>query len=116
MTMSERAERDLLQKHGTRLIRLKPQNIMQAAERDLKLRDEKRVASAAKRAGEDHEPVSQLAPYAFYGAHVRKAKSVAGLIEIALQDREVGLASGKRMTRIIYGDEELLIEAARGSR
>lgn len=99
----------MLQQHGTRLFRLKPVNIIQAAEADLRLRRQK----LEQRSEPSEAQISQRAPYAFCSQHVRGAKSVSELLARALKDRDRGLGSGKRMTRVIYEDEEIL-RAAEG--
>jgi hypothetical protein len=90
----------LLLDHGTKLVELKPANIVQAAEADLK-----RVEINTERS------IGTYETYAFHRNHVRKAESVIELIRFALQDRERGLISSKYNTRLIYRDAELLQRA-----
>ena len=68
------SETDMLQQHGTTLCRLKPVNVLQAAESDLRLR--------ARKDGADDEAPRELqrAWYSFHRHHVRKASSPAELL------------------------------------
>ena len=96
------SETDMLQDHGTRLYALKPINVLQAAQSDLKLR-------ARKDSADDETPRElQRAWYSFHRHHVRKAGSPAELLSLAQRERQVGAASGKPNTRLLYGDEPLL--------
>ncbi len=90
----------VLDDHGTVLHTLKPTSLVEAARADLR-------KAARKRAGE-LEPTD---PYAFHRVHVRAASDVADLISRALDDRDRGRASGKRITRLIYGCQPLLAAA-----
>ena len=87
----------MLHEHGTTLCRLKASNIVQAAERDLRLRERKREEKA--------EPEEQ---YAFARRQVQRAQSAAHLIALAYYEPGPGIASTKDSTRIIYQDAELL--------
>jgi hypothetical protein len=78
---------------------LKPASIVTAAEADLELRQHQR-----SRVGE--EPRSQ--PYCFHRRHVARASCALELIDLAIRDRYTGVYGGKRITRIIYGDADLL--------
>lgn len=80
---------------------LKPVNIIQAAERD--------IGKSSRNAG--HKGGSYEA-YAFHREHVRKAFSALELIELAASDHIRGACSGKKWTRIVYSNPELLKEAA----
>jgi hypothetical protein len=51
------------------------------------------------------------APYAFHRRHVAKAVTAAELLELAYEDRDRGLGSGKLNTRVIYGDPAALAAA-----
>ena len=88
--------------HGTKAFLLKPASIVTAALADLELRKHQR------------RPVEGWAtsePYCFHRAHVFHAKSVRDLLERAIKDRYSGVYSSKRVTCIVYGDEDLLWEA-----
>lgn len=87
----------MLDAHGTKLHELKPIMIVQAAEADLQRRE---LNSGG---GFIH--------YAFHRLHVRKALCAAELIAVALRDCGRGQSSGKRWTRLIYNDVELLARA-----
>lgn len=84
---------------------LKPQNIVHAAEDDLKrkARNKERVLEG------DHN----YEQYAFHRLHVRKSNAAHDLIKWAIAEPSIGNASAKRNTRLIYGDTELLTEAMR---
>jgi hypothetical protein len=90
-------QQHLLDRHGTVLCTLKPANVIQAAAADLRLRTRK---------GEQR--ADPFAPYSFHRRHVGKAGNVRELIDLAARERERGLASGKRSTRLLYGAAELL--------
>jgi hypothetical protein len=90
----------LLEHHGTKLVTLKPDSIVAAARADLN-------KAVRKREGR----LDRFEPYAFHRVHVRAADYADELITLAIKGRELGLASGKAMTRLLYGDEELLYAA-----
>lgn len=98
--MSSLQERAMLHDHGTRAFDLKPGSIVSAALADLRNRDR-------KKSGE----VDRAAPYAFHRVHVRKAKTAAELLAVAIADRERGETSRKINTRRIYSDAETLAQA-----
>lgn len=79
---------------------LKPQNLIQAAEADLKrrLRNTEAVATTFEY-------------YAFHKIHVRKAKSAKQLLLLALMSRP--LKTQKPNTMRIYGNAGLLVAALR---
>jgi hypothetical protein len=83
---------------------LKPASIVAAAEADLALRARQ---CGIWLEGEGWRPQ----PYCFYRAHVARASCALDLINRAIADRYSGVHAGKRITRIIYGDETLLWEA-----
>jgi hypothetical protein len=87
----------VLERHGTRLCELKPSAVVAAAEADVALRRRKNGAGA---------PIGT--PYCFHRRHVARASCACDLIERAIKDRYAGVGSEKRITRILYGDEELL--------
>ena len=88
----------MLIEHGTELSRLKPINIVQAAERDLRLRERKRENKA--------DPEEQ---YAFDRRHVNRARDIAHLIALAFFE-PYNARTTKRSTRIVYFDRDLLRE------
>lgn len=94
--MSQRAL-PVLEEHGTQLMVLRPSSIWAAAMEDLKRR------SYNKDPGEDGFRV-----YAFHRKHVLKANSANDVIRAAIAEPGLGLASGKRDTRLLYSDVELL--------
>lgn len=91
------SEATMLHEHGTTLARLKPANIVQAAQSDLKLRDRKREEKADP--GE---------PYAFARRHVKRAHSVGHLIALAYFEPIVAASTDKRATMIVYQDADVL--------
>ncbi len=94
--MSERSL-PVLEEHGTQLMVLKPSSIWAAAMADL----ERRAYNTAP--GEDGFKV-----YAFHRKHVLKATSANDILRAAIAEPGIGLASGKRDTRLLYSDVELL--------
>lgn len=88
---------------------LKPQNIVQAAEADMKraLRNAEQVA-LSKQFKVSYEP------YAFHRDHVRRAfNSPRELIILALMDPAAAERTAKENTKLIYGNAALLVEAIR---
>ncbi len=83
----------ILENHLTSIGGLKPRNIVQAAEEDFKRKVHNKIADR-----------TDLQHYAFHRKHVKKAKSVAQLLTLALAESELGCASGKSNTRLIYRD------------
>jgi hypothetical protein len=83
--------------HGTKLMQLKPVNIVQAAHADLRLRDKKRNHEA--------DPEQQ---YSFARKHVQRAVSVSHLIALAYFDPNAAQQTDKRATYIVYEDRALL--------
>jgi hypothetical protein len=97
----------ILDHHGTKLHQLKPGSIVTAALADLKLARKKREGEA-----------DRFAPYSFHRRHVGKADDAIDLLRLALEERDIGIASRKRVTRVIYGDAGLIrmaLAAAEGS-
>jgi hypothetical protein len=91
---------DELRQHLTDIpsARLRPANIVQAAKRDLRLRElkEQRVATA-------HEE------YSFHNRHVHRARSVAHLVALALfEARRSSSKKEKPSMALIYGNPALL--------
>lgn len=84
---------------------LRPVNIMQAAEADLK-RKTRNLAEA------DFED-PHYEQYAFHRGHVRRAKSPHDLLILALMDPHAADKTAKANTRMIYADTELLLAAVR---
>lgn len=98
----------ILLEHGTQLHQLKPSSIVSAAEADLQLRDRKIC-----------KEVAPTAPYSFHRAHVRQSESAIELLKRAVRAPDVGIASHKVCTRVIYSDVEMiraaLVIAERGT-
>lgn len=87
----------VLERHGTRAFVLKPSALAKAAEADLALRNRKRLGQCADGKA-----------YTFHRAHVRRASCALDLVDRAIADRYSGVWSDKRITCLIYGDEDLL--------
>jgi hypothetical protein len=86
---------------------LKPQNIVQAAEADMK-----RALRNAEQVALSKEFKVHYEPYAFHRDHVRRAfNDPRALMLLALMDPMVKTA--KENTKLIYGDAALLLEAIR---
>lgn len=101
-------DRNVLAEHGTELMTLKPRNILQAAEADIR-----RHRHNVDEAEMDHPSYEH---YAFHRHHVRKAVDAGDLLVRALMDPLPGLWSGKFNTRLIYGNAALLLAAVRIAR
>jgi len=101
----------ILHHHGTKLVQLLPQNLVQAAEADLKLKALKAAERAQALAGEI--TWVDMRPYAFHRRHVARAKDASELLHIACNDIARGHGSGKLQTRVIYSDYALLQAAYR---
>jgi len=81
--------------HGTMFMRLKTANIVQCAERDLRLLEQKRQDNA--------DPMAQ---YCFANRHVHRARDIAHLVALAYFD--VTPKTNKYSTLIVYNDRPLL--------
>jgi len=89
--------------NGTLLNELKPSSILAAAEADV-------------RRYRDNVSIDGNEPYAFHRVHVRRGMrhdhgAARDIIAAALVDIERGRQSGKRLTRELYRDVELLKKA-----
>jgi hypothetical protein len=83
---------------------LKPRNLIQAAEADLRRRaHNKRVYAENLDAA--------IETYAFYAPHVRAARDAKHLIEIAIARNSNAALTKKKNTRLIYDNVALLREA-----
>lgn len=82
---------------------LKPINIVQAAEADLKRARHNMIEA------EYQEP--KYEPYAFHRKHARRADSAHELILLALMDPCI--KTEKANTKLIYGNAGLLLQALR---
>lgn len=82
---------------------LKPQNLIQAAEEDL--RREQRNAKEAEYADAKYEL------YAFHRKHVHAARDARELMVLALMNPHVIGNTTKDKMKLIYGDTRLLIDA-----
>lgn len=91
------AEGLALQKHGTKLMQLKPNNIVQAARADLRLLERKKTKTA--------DPEEK---YSFARKHVQKANDIGHLIALAYFDPNAAKSTDKKSTYIVYEDRDLL--------
>lgn len=88
---------------------LKPQNIIQAAEADMK-----RAMRNAEQVAISKEHAVHYEQYAFHRDHVRRAfDRPLDLMVLALMDPMVKTA--KHNTRMIYGNAQLLVAAIRAA-
>lgn len=94
------ADRNMLAEHGTELMVLKPRNVLQAAEADIKRR-RRNIAPGA--VGYEH--------YAFHRIHVRRSVDTEDLLVRALMNPMPGLHSAKYNTRLLYANATLLLAA-----
>ena len=84
---------------------LKPQNLIQAAEEDL------RKENRNKKEAEYQDAKYEL--YAFHRKHVHAAESARELLVLALMNPQVVGETTKDKMKLIYGDGRLLVEAIR---
>lgn len=94
---------DVLEDHGTDVGGLTPGSIVSAAEVDM----QRERRNQRRGFGNGNEF------YSFHRKHVHRATTVRQLIKLAIDEPEIGRASGKKSTRIIYRDETLLWKALR---
>jgi hypothetical protein len=88
---------DVMEQHGTKLMQLKPSMIWRCAMDDL------------DRKAYNKDPVpGQYKQYAFHRRHVIKASTANDILRAAIAEPGLGQASGKRDTRLLYADVELL--------
>jgi len=100
--MPDIGETRLLSERGTKLNGLKPNNIIQAAAADLRLKRRKKEKTAD--AGE---------LYSFSRKHVQRATNIGMLIALAYFDSATAMGTDKKSTYIVYSDRDLLREALR---
>lgn len=97
----------VLEDHGTTAFMLKPSSIVGAA-----IEDVRRFFRNKERGELGYAEYEQ---YAFAREHVRRACSkgigAKDLIALAIDEPGIGRLSGKRSTRLIYSDTELLKRA-----
>lgn len=87
----------MLQEHGTEFVRLKPNNILQAAKADLQLKERKKEKTA--------EPDAM---YSFARKHVQRATSPGHLIALAYFDPNAAASTDKKSTYVVYNDRDVL--------
>lgn len=98
---------DVLEEHGTKLMQLKPSMIWRCAMDDLQRFVHNKTVTA--------EGTGEYKQYAFHRRHVAVAfadKATVGtandILRAAIAEPGLGLASGKKDTRLLYSDVELL--------
>ena len=82
---------------------LKPQNLVQAAEADLRRINRNKAESEYQDPHYEH--------YAFHRKHVHAARDVRELMVLALMNPQVVANTNKTHMRLIYADTRLLLEA-----
>jgi hypothetical protein len=100
---------DVLEEYGTKLMQLKPSMIWRCAMDDLERR--KHNESVSTPSGADR--TGEYRQYAFHRRHVAKALTANDILRAAIEEPGLGLASGKKDTRLLYSDVELLRAALR---
>jgi len=88
---------DVMEQHGTKLMQLKPSMIWRCAMDDL-----------ARRVRNTDPKSVEYEHYAFHRKHVAKASTANDILRAAIAEPGLGQASGKRDTRLLYADVELL--------
>jgi plasmid stabilization system protein ParE len=101
-SMEPRRVLGVLEQHGTTLMQFKPEAIWNMAMTDLR-----------RRTGNATADVSEMHHYHFHRDHVRKAKTANDILRAAIEDIGKGRESGKKVTRLLYADEDLLRKALR---
>jgi len=92
---------DVLEQHGTKLMQLKPSMIWRCAMDDIERRAHNHAVATNGNDGE-------FKHYAFHRRHVLKASTANDILRAAIAEPGLGQASGKRDTRLLYSDVELL--------
>jgi len=92
----------VLEQHGTTLMQFKPEAIWRMAMSDFD-----------RRAGNLTADIASMKHYNFHRDHVRKAKTANDILRAAIEDIGKGRESGKKLTRLLYADEDLLRKALR---
>lgn len=87
----------VLEQHGTSLMQLKPAMIWRMAMEDFDRRAHNKEAG-----------VDGMKPYNFHRDHVVKAKTANDILRAAIEDPGRGQQSGKKVTRLMYANVELL--------
>lgn len=90
----------VLEEHGTKLMALKPSMVWQCAMDDLGRREHNATVGDGG--------VGEYKQYAFHRRHVLKASTANDILRAAIEEPGLGRASGKRDTRLLYSDVDLL--------
>ena len=96
----------VLENHGTRFMQLKPSMIWGAAMEDLKRREHNEAVAASRKTTFPRK--DEYKQYAFHRRHVLGAGTANDILRAAIAEPALGLAAGKRNTRLLYSDVELL--------
>jgi len=91
-----------LEQHGTTLMQFKPEAIWRMA-----------MADFDRRSGNLTADIASMKHYNFHRDHVRKANTANDILRAAIEDPAKGRESGKKVTRMLYGDVEQLKAALR---
>lgn len=94
----------VLEEHGTKLMQLKPSMVWRCAMDDL----ERRKHNEGLKTFVGVPLSSTFKHYAFHRRHVVKASTANDILRAAIAEPGLGLASGKKDTRLLYSDVELL--------
>lgn len=97
-----RRVRPHLEQHGTTLMQFKPEAIWRMA-----------MADFDRRSGNLTADIASMKHYNFHRDHVRKANTANDILRAAIEDPAKGRESGKKVTRMLYGDVEQLRAALR---
>lgn len=99
---------DVLEEHGTKLMQLKPSMIWRCAMDDLGRLKHNRAVAASAKVPPNFQQEGEFKQYAFHRSHVIKAETANDILRAAIAEPGKGQASGKRDTRLLYSDLELL--------
>lgn len=95
----------VMEGHGTKLMQLKPSMIWRCAMDDLARREHNAEIGSCE-PGRPND--GKFKHYAFHRHHVVKANTANDILRAAIAEPGKGRASGKKDTRLLYSDVELL--------
>jgi hypothetical protein len=95
--LEARRVRPHLEQHGTGGVPFKPDAIWRMAMRDLEARQGNKTAVVGK-----------MRHYHFHRDHIRHADTANDILRAAIAEIEKGRESGKKLTRLLYADPEIL--------
>lgn len=108
INLSKEAEAKNLFEHGTRPWNLNAANLVQAAERDLRVRERNKAKLNERAKGYATEP---LEPFGFLQIHITGNFTPRQILESALAGISLGRQSTKRSTLMLYESADRLQEA-----